>query len=85
MAKSVAERNLLMLLLNKCTYMGSYKNETDVVFLGHGDCPEDAQYVADKVKEKCGLDVWINTICPTIGAHSGPGTVALFFMGEKRL
>ena len=41
--------------------------------------------VADKVKEKCGLDVWINTICPTIGAHSGPGTVALFFMGEKRL
>lgn len=67
------------------TYMGSYKNETDVVFLGHGDCPEDAQYVADKVKEKCGLDVWINTICPTIGAHSGPGTVALFFMGEKRL
>lgn len=67
------------------TYMGSYKNETDVVFLGHGDCPEDAQYVADKVKEKCGLDVWINTICPTIGTHSGPGTVALFFMGEKRL
>lgn len=67
------------------TYMGSYKNETDVVFLGHGDCPEDAQYVADKVKEKCGLDVWINAICPTIGAHSGPGTVALFFMGEKRL
>lgn len=67
------------------TYMGSFKNETDVVFLGHGDCLEDAQYVADKVKEKCGLDVWINTICPTIGTHSGPGTVALFFMGEKRL
>ena len=39
--------------------MGSFKNETDVVFLGHGDCLEDAQYVADKVKEKCGLDVWI--------------------------
>ncbi len=66
-------------------YMKDFHSETDVVFLGHGDCFEDAQYVADKVHEKCGLKVWINTICPTIGAHSGPGTVALFFMGEKRL
>ena len=46
---------------------------------------EDAEYVRDLVKEKFGIsDCMINTIGPTIGAHSGPGTVALFFFGDNR-
>ena len=56
-----------------------------VVFLSHGDCLEDAQYVAKQVKEKLGVkEVKINFIGPVIGAHSGPGTVALFFLGSTR-
>lgn len=55
------------------------------VFISHGDCLEDAQLVADMVKERFGIEnVLINYVGPSIGAHSGPGTVALFFMGEKR-
>ena len=53
------------------------------VFISHGDCIEDAQYVADKIKDKVS-DVLINTLEPVIGCHSGPGTLALFFMGTKR-
>lgn len=65
--------------------MGAYKDQNDIVFISHGDCEEDAQFVADQIKERFGITSFlINYIGPTIGAHSGPGTVALFYMGEKR-
>lgn len=78
------KKSLLDLVERMEKIIGSYKNETDKVFISHGDCLEDAQFVADKVKERFGMDVVINYVCPTIGAHSGPGTIALFFMGENR-
>lgn len=59
--------------------------ENDIVFISHGDSYEDAAYVEKLVKERLGIkNVLINYVSPTIGSHSGPGTVALFFMGEKR-
>ena len=55
------------------------------VFISHGDCLEDAQTVADMVKKRFGVeDVYINYVGPVIGAHSGPGTVALFYAGTER-
>lgn len=55
------------------------------VFISHGDCLEDAQTVADMVKKRFGVeDVYINYVGPVIGAHSGPGTLALFYIGTER-
>ena len=55
------------------------------VFISHGDCLEDAQTVAEMVKKRFGVeDVYINYVGPVIGAHSGPGTVALFYAGTER-
>ncbi len=55
------------------------------VFISHGDCLEDAQFVAQQVREKLGVtQIQIGYIGPVIGAHSGPGTVALFFLGKER-
>lgn len=55
------------------------------VFISHGDCPEDARTVADMVKKRFGVEeVYINYVGPVIGAHSGPGTVALFYAGTER-
>ena len=55
------------------------------VFISHGDCLADAEYVAKRVREKFGVkNIYINFVGPVIGAHSGPGTVALFFIGEHR-
>lgn len=55
------------------------------VFIGHGDCYEEALFVRDLVKERFGVkDFEITYINPIIGAHSGPGTMALFFMGKER-
>ena len=55
------------------------------VFISHGDCLEDANYLADIMRNRFGVkDVVINYVGPVIGAHSGPGTVALFFLGKER-
>ena len=63
--------------------IGSYQN--DVVYISHGDCLEDAKYVAELVKKRFGIKkIVIGNIGPVIGSHSGPGTVALFFLGETR-
>ena len=63
----------------------SAENHADqTVFISHGDCLEDCQYVADKIKAFGVKRICIGTIGPVIGAHSGPGTVARFFTGSPR-
>lgn len=65
--------------------MGAYRDENDIVFISHGDSLEDAEYVRDQVKERFGIQNFlISNVGPTIGAHSGPGTIALFFIGDSR-
>jgi EDD domain protein, DegV family len=61
------------------------KPEEQVVFISHGDSIDDARHlekmIIDEFKVK---QVVINNIGPVIGTHSGPGTIALFFLGNKR-
>ena len=58
---------------------------SQVVFISHGDCLADAEKVAGDVKKRLGVkEVVINHVGPVIGAHSGPGTLALFFLGSRR-
>ena len=65
--------------------IGDWKDKNTKIYISHGDCQEDAEYVAKLVREKFGYETFlINTIGATIGAHAGPGTVALFFLGEYR-
>lgn len=55
------------------------------VFISHGDCLEDAQFVADEVTRRFGTtDIHINYVGPVIGNHAGPGVLALFFLGAPR-
>ena len=57
----------------------------DTVFICHGDCQADAEYLASVVKEKYGVkNVLIYYVGAVIGSHSGPGTLALFYLGEHR-
>ena len=72
------------------TLVDNIEIKTDVsnlkqVFISHGDCIEDAQYVAEKVKQKYGVeDIIIQDICPTIGAHTAQGAVVVAYMGNSR-
>lgn len=59
--------------------------EEQVIFISHGDCEEEAENLKNMILERHKVkDVMINPIGPVVGSHSGPGTMALFFMGEKR-
>ncbi len=64
--------------------VGGWENKE--VAICQGDCMEDAEYAAQLMRDRLGSDTIVH-ICytgPVIGAHSGPGTLALFFMGEER-
>ena len=54
------------------------------VFISHGDCADDARYVIDKLRALGVREIEMGDIGPVIGAHSGPGTVALFWLGSAR-
>lgn len=58
--------------------------EKQIVFMSHGDCIEDAEYLAGRIREEWNVEVVINYVGPVIGSHSGPGTLALFFLGTER-
>ena len=83
-AKTRGRRASIQALAQKAVELGEgYDNST--MFICHGDCIEDAEYLASLVKEKCGAkEVFIGYTGAVIGSHSGPGTLALFFMGKNR-
>ncbi len=54
------------------------------VFISHGNCRDDADKLAQMIREKFGCKVVIGYVGPVIGAHSGQGTLALFFLGSER-
>ncbi len=59
--------------------------EKQRVAITHGDCPEEAELLAQKIREVCEPGELI--ICPhepVTGSHVGPGMLALFFFGESR-
>ena len=79
------KKSLISLVDSMEKQMGSYRDQNNIVFISHGDSVEDAKFVAKLIKERFGIESFlINYVGPTIGAHSGPGTIALFYMGEYR-
>ena len=59
--------------------------EKQTVYISHGDCYDDAKKLADMITAEFGVtDILINEVGPVIGAHSGPGTLALFFLANAR-
>lgn len=72
-------------LIDHMDQTGNKPLSDQMVFITHGDCIEDAEYVERKIRERFGVkDVMINYVDPVIGAHSGPGTMALFFLASER-
>lgn len=58
--------------------------ENDIVMITHGDCIEDAEFVKKQIEDRFGIhNIMINGIGSVIGSHTGPGVVAVFFMGNK--
>lgn len=67
----------------KATMIGA--PEESVAFISHGDCIDDANYLADRIRNELGVkEVKIGYVGSVIGSHSGPGTLALFYLGTER-
>ena len=83
-AKARGRKASIDALAKKVAELGAgYENET--MFISHGDCVEDANYLASVLKEKHGVKhVHINHVGAVIGSHAGPGVLALFFLGDHR-
>ena len=59
--------------------------EKQVIFIGHGDDLESAEYLKSYIAKKASpKDIIINEMGPIIGAHSGPGTIGVYFWGTER-
>lgn len=81
--KARGRRNAVASLAAKYDELATDKAGT--VFISHADCIADAELLADMLREKYGADIkCITDIGPVIGAHAGPGTLALFFVGDKK-
>lgn len=79
------KKSLHMLVDHMQEHVEGCLRENDIVFISHGDAEADAAYVAELVKQRFGIEsALLNHVGPTIGAHSGPGTIALFFLGNHR-
>jgi fatty acid-binding protein DegV len=83
--KEQGRRRALKCLVEKME-ANVYKPEGQQIFISHGDDKEDAQRLAAMIRERFPEigGIMINPIGAVIGAHSGPGTIALFFMGRSR-
>ncbi|HAL88104.1 MAG TPA: fatty acid-binding protein DegV [Clostridiales bacterium] len=84
MTKARGRKAAIDAMVKKAQELGAgYDNST--MFISHGDCLSDAEYLSRQLKEKCGVkDVVISYVGAVIGSHSGPGTLALFFLGKHR-
>ncbi|MBO4652602.1 MAG: DegV family protein [Lachnospiraceae bacterium] len=79
------KKSLTSLVDNMEQTMGSLRDKNEVILISHCDCYEDAKFVGDLITERFGFtNIVYNYINTVIGSHSGPGTVALFFLGDKR-
>lgn len=83
--KVMGRKQSLKALVDKMEEKSKGIDNSELVLIGHGGCYDDAKWVADRVKEKFGYEnIIIDYIGPVIGAHSGPGTVALFYIGADK-
>lgn len=72
-------------LIEKLKTTANEDIKDQMVFISHGDCLEEAQSLAVKLRKDFGIEkIQISNIGAVIGSHSGPGTVALFFLGKQR-
>ena len=81
----VDDEGHLSALLDHMERTGTAPIAEQTVFITHGDCIDDAKWLEKKIRESFGVeDIRINYVDPVIGAHSGPGTMALFFLASNR-
>ena len=82
--KARGRKNAMQTLINKYGELAE-DAKNGIVFISHSDCENEAKELAKQLKERYGVEVRLTTFIGTvIGAHTGPGTLVLFFVGKNR-
>lgn len=77
------KKSLISLVDTMAKKVGSKKN--DLVYICHSDCIDDVMFVESLIKERFGIENFlVNWISPTIGSHTGAGTISIFYYGDER-
>jgi DegV family protein with EDD domain len=85
MEKTMGRGKSIKKMIEHMEKSGTAPLNEQTVFICHGDCPRDAEKLAHQLSEHFGInDVLIGGTSPVIGAHSGPGTLGLFFLADRR-
>ncbi len=79
--KVISRKKSLCAIVDKM--VENYDNSQEVCYLSHADCLTDALFISDLIKNKLNIKVVITNLGPVIGCHSGPGTIALFFVSKN--
>lgn len=83
-AKARGRRASIVAMVDKVAETG-IDPDSQLMYICHGDCIEDAQLLSDLIKEKYpNREIIIDYTGPVIASHSGPGTLAIFFIGTER-
>jgi len=79
------KKSISALVDNMEKRLGSFRDKQIAIGIIHGDCVQDAQYAKELIQQRLGYDDFIiRPIGPSIGAHSGPGTIGIVYLGEYR-
>lgn len=80
--KVISRKKALMTIFNKAKE--NYDKNYDICFVSHADCLEDAEFLKSKIEAETTLKPVITNLGPVIGCHSGPGTIAVYYIGTSR-
>lgn len=83
--KVISRKKALSALVDKMEEKMFSADKQKKIFIGHGDCYDDAKYVADLITKRFGItDIEIDYVGEVIGSHTNAGVVALFFLGQDK-
>ena len=85
MSKARGRGASLEALVDHMEKTGNPDIKDQMIFISHGDCLEDVEKLKAIIRRRIGCENFmVNPVGAVIGSHSGPGTVALFFLGSER-
>lgn len=80
--KVISRKKALLTIFEKTKQI--YDENYDICFISHADCLQDAEFLKEKIEKETKLKPIITNLGPVIGCHSGPGTIAVYFIGKSR-
>lgn len=84
--KGVSRKKTISLIVNKMIENIKSFDDNPIIFISHGDAEDSAKYAIDEIKKLTPIkDFFVDIISPVIASHSGPGTLAIFYIGKSRI